>query len=88
MSVILHVISYFLCYCDQLSVIHNPSLLLLRAYKRRFLIIDSLQTIGMSSSELIRCEECGQEFDTIDSLKEHQKSEREDKELRNTGIDR
>jgi transcription initiation factor IIE alpha subunit len=42
----------------------------------------------MSSSELIRCEECGQEFDTIDSLREHQKSEREDKELRNTGVDR
>lgn len=42
---------------------------------------------NMSSSELIRCEECGQEFDTIDSLREHQKSEREDKELRNRGID-
>jgi len=42
---------------------------------------------SMSSSELIRCEECGQEFDTIDSLREHQKSEREDKELRNRGID-
>jgi transcription initiation factor IIE alpha subunit len=41
----------------------------------------------MSSSELIRCEECGQEFDTIDSLREHQKSEREEKELRNKGID-
>ena len=41
----------------------------------------------MSSSELVRCEECGQEFDTIDSLREHQKSEREEKELRNKGID-
>ena len=41
----------------------------------------------MSSSELVRCEECGQEFDTIDSLREHQKSEREEKELRNRGVD-
>jgi transcription initiation factor IIE alpha subunit len=43
---------------------------------------------NMPSSELLRCEECGQEFDTIDSLREHQKSEREDEELRNRGIDR
>ena len=41
----------------------------------------------MSSSELVRCEECGQEFNTIDALAEHQKSEREAKELRNKGID-
>lgn len=39
----------------------------------------------MSSCELVRCEECGQEFDTIASPREHQKSE--DKELRNKGID-
>ena len=68
-------------------MIHNPSLLLLRAYKKIFNHW-FITVIGMSSSELIRCEECGQEFDTIDSLREHQKSEREDKELRNTGIDR
>ena len=37
----------------------------------------------MSSSESLRCEECGQEFDTIDTLREHQASEREEKELRN-----
>jgi predicted nucleic acid-binding Zn ribbon protein len=37
----------------------------------------------MASDESIRCEECGQEFDTVDTLKEHQTSEREEKELRN-----
>jgi len=38
------------------------------------------------SSEIIKCKECGQEFDTLDSLKEHEKSEQEDKELQNKGI--
>ena len=37
----------------------------------------------MSSSEIIRCKECGEVFDTIESLKEHEKSEREDQELQN-----
>ena len=37
----------------------------------------------MSSSESLRCKECGQEFDNIDTLKEHQTSEREETELRN-----
>jgi predicted nucleic acid-binding Zn ribbon protein len=41
----------------------------------------------MSSSEPIICEECGQTFDTIESLREHQETEREEKELRNKGID-
>jgi hypothetical protein len=41
----------------------------------------------MSSSEVMRCEECGQEFDTIDSLKEHQKLEITKREQRNGGID-
>jgi hypothetical protein len=40
----------------------------------------------VSSSEPIMCEECGQLFDTIESLKEHQETEREEKELRNKGI--
>jgi hypothetical protein len=40
----------------------------------------------VSSSEPIMCEECGQVFDTIESLKEHQETEREEKELRNKGI--
>ena len=39
----------------------------------------------MSSSEIIRCKECGQEFDTVDALK-HEKSEQEDKELQNKGF--
>jgi hypothetical protein len=41
----------------------------------------------MSSSEPILCEECGQMFDTIDSLKGHQETEAKEKELRNKGID-
>jgi len=40
----------------------------------------------MSSSEIIRCKECGQVFDTIESLKEHEESEKEDKELQNKGL--
>jgi hypothetical protein len=41
----------------------------------------------MSSSELIICEECGQIFDTIESLRELQETEREEKVLRNNVID-
>ena len=41
----------------------------------------------MCSSEPLICEECGQIFDTIESLREHQETEREEKELRNKGID-
>jgi hypothetical protein len=40
----------------------------------------------MSSSEIIRCKEYGQEFDTVDALREHEKSEQEDKELQNKGF--
>ena len=40
----------------------------------------------MSSNDSLRCEECGEEFDTIDTLKEHQTSEMEEKELRNKRI--
>ncbi|HEY9387063.1 MAG TPA: hypothetical protein VIP70_08480 [Nitrososphaeraceae archaeon] len=40
----------------------------------------------MSLSEIIRCKECGQKFDTLDSLKEQERSEQEDKELRNKGF--
>jgi hypothetical protein len=40
----------------------------------------------MPSSEPIICQECGQLFDTIESLEEHQETEREEKELRNKGM--
>lgn len=40
-----------------------------------------------SSEEPIRCTECGQVFDTIESLKEHQEVERQELELRSKGID-
>jgi hypothetical protein len=42
--------------------------------------------VHLSSSEIISCKECGQHFDTIDALKEHEKSEKEEKELRNKGL--
>jgi hypothetical protein len=42
--------------------------------------------VHLSSSEIISCKECGQHFDTIDALREHEKSEQEDKELQNKGI--
>ncbi|MGI8834402.1 MAG: C2H2-type zinc finger protein [Nitrososphaeraceae archaeon] len=37
----------------------------------------------MSSGEIIDCKECGQRFDTIDALREHEKSEQQNKELQN-----
>ena len=40
-----------------------------------------LVVVHLSSSEIISCKECGQHFDTIDALREHEKSEKEDKEL-------
>jgi hypothetical protein len=40
----------------------------------------------LSSSEIISCRECGQHFDTIDALREHERSEKEDKELQNKGL--
>jgi len=40
----------------------------------------------MSSSEIIRCKECGQIFDTIESLREHEEAEKVDRELQNKGL--
>jgi hypothetical protein len=40
----------------------------------------------MSSSEFLRCKVCRQDFETIDSLKEHQAAEKEEQELRNKGF--
>jgi hypothetical protein len=45
-----------------------------------------LMLVHLSFSEIISCKECGQQFDTIDALKEHEKSEKEDKELQNKGL--
>jgi ribosome-binding protein aMBF1 (putative translation factor) len=42
--------------------------------------------VHLSSSEIISCKECGQHFDTIDTLKEHEKSEKEEKKLQNKGL--
>ena len=39
------------------------------------------------AKEPIRCDECVQGFGTIESLKEHRETERQEKELRNKGID-
>jgi len=41
----------------------------------------------MPSSELLRCNICGREFETIESLNEHTDTEKEDKRLRNIGFD-
>lgn len=40
----------------------------------------------MRSSELIRCKECGQSFDTVESLTEHMNSEKDEIENRNKGL--
>jgi hypothetical protein len=45
-----------------------------------------LISVYLSSSEIISCRECGQHFDTIDALREHERSEKEDKELQNKGL--
>jgi hypothetical protein len=45
-----------------------------------------LVLVQLSSSEIISCKECGQHFDTIDALREHETSEKEDKELQNKGL--
>ena len=50
-----------------------------------FLMI-MLVFVHLSSSEIISCKECGQHFDTIDALREHEKAEQEDKELQNKGL--
>jgi hypothetical protein len=50
-----------------------------------FLMI-MLILVYLSSSEIIYCKECGQRFDTIDALKEHEQSEKEEKELQNKGL--
>jgi predicted nucleic acid-binding Zn ribbon protein len=42
--------------------------------------------VHLTSSEIISCKECGQNFDTIDALKEHEKSEKEETELQNKGL--
>jgi hypothetical protein len=40
----------------------------------------------MTSSEPLRCKECGIIFNTLEDLDEHQKSEEEDKMLRHKGF--
>ncbi len=35
--------------------------------------------VHLSSGEIIGCKECGQNFDTMDALREHEKSEQQDK---------
>jgi hypothetical protein len=45
-----------------------------------------LVPVQMSSSEIISCKECGQHFDTIAALRDHERSEKEDKELQNKGL--
>ncbi|HEV3432534.1 MAG TPA: C2H2-type zinc finger protein [Nitrososphaera sp.] len=40
----------------------------------------------MPSSELIRCKECGQSFDTVESLREHMKSEKDEIKNRVKGL--
>ena len=46
----------------------------------------SLMILYMPSSEVLWCKECGQLFDTVESLREHMKSEREDIENRVKGF--
>ncbi len=38
------------------------------------------------SSEFLRCKIYGKDFETIESLKEHQLAEKQDQELRNKGF--
>jgi hypothetical protein len=54
--------------------------------RRAAFLILSLKILYMPSSEVLRCKECGQLFDTVESLREHMKSEREDIENRVKGF--
>lgn len=38
-------------------------------------------------SEMPRCRECGREFDRIESLREHEETERQEAAARNKGFD-
>jgi predicted nucleic acid-binding Zn ribbon protein len=40
----------------------------------------------MPSSEILKCKECGQMFDTVDSLREHARSEKQEMENQNRGF--
>lgn len=40
----------------------------------------------MTSDDSLKCKECGRIFNTIEDLYEHEKSEKEDKVLRNKDI--
>lgn len=40
----------------------------------------------MPSSEILYCRICGGQFETIESLQEHQMAEKEDQKLRNKGF--
>ena len=51
-----------------------------------YFLMTTLILVHLSTSEIISCKECGQRFDTIDALKEHEKSEKEEKELQNKGL--
>jgi hypothetical protein len=63
--------------------VHLVSLLFLFAINKT-LNIEYAQVF----SEPIMCDECGQEFDTIESLREHIEVEAQEKELRNKRINK
>jgi hypothetical protein len=65
-------------------MINNQPIMIMIPLKVYIIVVYNFH---MSSSEPIIFEECGQMFDTIESLREHQETEREVKELRNKGID-
>jgi hypothetical protein len=45
-----------------------------------------IEFVHLSSIEIISCKECGQQFDTIGALREHEKSKQEDKAFQNKGL--
>lgn len=59
---------------------------ILNLQKSSFFNLVAYDPIYMPSSEVLRCKECGQLFDTVESLREHMKSEREDIENRAKGF--
>jgi hypothetical protein len=54
--------------------------------KCSFFNLVAYDPVYMPSSELLRCKECGQLFDTVESLGEHMKSERDEMENRVKGF--
>lgn len=74
-------------FCNLHTIMGNETVkYILNLQKSSFFNLVAYDPIYMPSSEVLSCKECGQLFDTVESLREHMKSEREDIENRAKGF--